>query len=211
MLLLKLPLAETAYTRISYAAAAAATGSYIKRSCLGIEFEQKYQNRTEADLESRGFRTDLKQTLSFTTMMTRQSLFCVSIVLLSVEPAVVRAQMLLAQGRVESAEQHGNLVALPAILSWAATTTTASFQNATSITISVEALPGGLDFDFNNFRVELDGTPIGDFATTPDEPNITWTYTDMSRTDHNLSLVKLTEAIYGRASLQNITLSQGGR
>ena len=53
-------------------------------------------------------------------------------------------------------------------LSWAGTIISATFENATSIDLQLEALPASAArLNYNRFRAELDGEEVGEFGTTP--------------------------------------------
>ena len=141
----------------------------------------------------------------------RIAALCLSLAFHALTGREAGAQQLSVQGRVEAADQIGQTFLAPLTLSWAATTVSVSFSNATSVTITILSLPDGeASLGFADFEVDIDGRQAGEIFVSPHDLEVEWRQDELSPVAHSLSLVKLTDARYGRVLLQNITLSEGG-
>ena len=100
---------------------------------------------------------------------------------------------------------------LPLTLSWPASSVTTRFRNSDSVQVSfqpVQPFPGVFNPVVNNsFRFDIDGNASERFIAASGS----WSITGLSLDPHELTVTKLTEAIYGVSVLQSIDLAPGGR
>lgn len=141
-----------------------------------------------------------------------QLLFASSCLLLAV---CVSAQsppqdpQLLLQGRFggDSDESTG-LGSLPLVFSWPASSVRVTFDGP-SINATLSALPP-LNTTYGRFAFYLDNTTSVE-TITPNDTTVTWGRSGLSSGPHNLTIQKLSEASYGEASLDTLTVGPDGR
>ena len=137
-------------------------------------------------------------------------LACVLIVAVAGANAQTSAQLLL-QGRfgVNVNEQTG-LGSLPLIFSWPASSIYATFDS-TSINATLTALPATVaSSQYTRFAFYVDQQEIAVETTNPNSTSINWGMSGLASGMHNLTITKLSEASYGEATLETLTLGANG-
>lgn len=131
---------------------------------------------------------------------------------LSIFATCASPQQLLLQGRFASdVSQQTGLASLPVTLSWPASSVYTSFDG-NSITVSLSALPGTvISSQYSRFAIYLDQQQVAIEATSIDNPAINWETSALGSGRHNLTITKLSEAAYGSASLDTLSVGPGGR
>ena len=139
--------------------------------------------------------------------------FCAAGVSLALLCACVSAQDVLLQGRFsgDSSEQSG-LGSPPLTFSWPASSVYASFEGS-SINATLSALEpeGTVSSQYTRFVFFLDQQQVSLETTTPNNTTINWGAANLSNGTHNLTITKISEASYGQASLDALTVGAGGR
>lgn len=118
---------------------------------------------------------------------------------------------LLLQGRFggDVNEQTG-LGSLPLIFSWPASSVYASFESD-SINATLTALPPSVaSSQYTRFSFYVDQQEVAVETTNPNSTSISWGMSGLGSGMHNLTVTKLSEASYGEATLETLTLGSGG-
>ena len=120
---------------------------------------------------------------------------------------------LLLQGRFGGDAQgsYASLSALPITYSWPASSASFSFES-TAINITISSLPATYSFSgYNRFSIQLDQVASIVQTQDPNNTKIQWAARGLNSSVHTLTVTKLSEALYGHASLEAITLAATGR
>ena len=121
------------------------------------------------------------------------------------------AFQVLLQGRFGGDNQQLQYGSLPVIFSWPASRAFVSFKG-TAVNVTLAALPATVANSQNNrFRFEIDGEIAATESTDLDNSIIEWGASGLTSGSHNLTITKLNEAAFGQSTLQDITLSTGGK
>lgn len=135
-----------------------------------------------------------------------------AVLLLVCAAACVSAQQVLLQGRFggEINEQSG-LGTTPLIFSWPASSIYASFEGA-SVNATISALEPAVDSSqYTRFVFYVDQQQVALEATNTNNTVINWDATNLGNGTHNLTITKISEASYGQATLDALTVGSGGR
>ena len=127
--------------------------------------------------------------------------------------ACVSAQNVLLQGRFggETSEQTG-LGLPPLTFSWPASSVYTSFEGSSvNATLSALEPEGTISSQYTRFVFFLDQQQVALEVTTPNNTTINWGAANLSNGTHNLTITKISEASYGQASLDALTVGEGGR
>ena len=125
--------------------------------------------------------------------------------------SVVSGQQLLTSGRIDGeVDPATGLASLPIVMSWPGTSVRVAFDNTVSLDVTLEAQPAFSAAMNNSFRFVLDGVAEQAYISSEDLPAI-WSKDGLSKGSHDLTVVKLTEALYGIVVLSNISLAPAGR
>ena len=138
---------------------------------------------------------------------------CAAGLVLALLCACVSAQDILLQGRFggNTSEQSG-LGSPPLTFSWPASSVYASFEGSSvNATISALEPEGSISSQYTRFVFFLDQQQVALEVTTPDNTTINWVAGNLSNGTHNLTITKISEASYGQASLDALTVGIGGR
>ncbi|KAI7841724.1 hypothetical protein COHA_004590 [Chlorella ohadii] len=113
---------------------------------------------------------------------------------------------------------------LPQLFTWSGASASVAFEGAGSITVSFDGRMSSLPkeheqtravkkdstFPWVFFQFDLDGVKVGVGELTASKPQLKWRL-NVSPGSHVLTITKLSEARYGAAWLQSISLPSGGR
>lgn len=135
-----------------------------------------------------------------------------AVLLLGFFAACLSAQQVLLQGRFggEISEQSG-LGTTPLIFSWPASSIYASFEGA-SVNATISALEPAVDSSqYTRFVFFVDQQQVALETTDPDNTVINWGARNLGNGTHNLTITKISEASYGQATLDALTVGPGGR
>lgn len=144
--------------------------------------------------------------------MSRVNL-CFACLMLALFRACVSAQDVLLQGRFggDVSEQSG-LGSPPLIFSWPASSVYVSFESSNvNATLSALEPEGTISSQYTRFVFFLDQRQVALETTTPNNTTINWGAANLSNGTHNLTITKISEASYGQASLDALTVGAGGR
>lgn len=119
---------------------------------------------------------------------------------------------LLLQGRFEgSVDPYTGLGSPPLVFSWPSSSVYATFQgpsiNATLTTLA----PSVASSQYTRFAFYLDQQLVAVESTNPNNTSIHWGESNLSNSAHNLTIAKLSEASYGQATLESLTVGADGR
>ena len=129
----------------------------------------------------------------------------------SVLAASTTTPQLLLQGRFGNVTGQQTSTTLPVLFSWGASTVFLSFQSS-SVTVNLTALASTVQYSqYNRFTFWLDSKEVAIESTDPSTTSITWSTSGLSSATHNLSITKLSEASYGEATLNSVTLGTNGK
>ena len=138
------------------------------------------------------------------------NLFAVTCLLLALGVASQSSPQLLLQGRFGGdVDEDTGLGSLPVLFSWPASSVYVTF-NSTSINATLAALPP-LNATFGRYAFYLDQTQTSVETITPNNTSILWGRSGLRSGTHNLTIAKLSEASFGLASLESLTVGTGGR
>lgn len=138
------------------------------------------------------------------------NLFAASCLLLALGVVSQSSPQLLLQGRFGGdVDEDTGLGSLPVLFSWPASSVFLTF-NSTSINATLAALPP-LNATFGRYAFYLDQTQASVETITPNDTSIRWGRSGLSTGPHNLTITKLSEASFGQASLESLTVGTGGR
>ena len=137
---------------------------------------------------------------------------CRAVLLFIVSTACVSAQQVLLQGRFGgNINEQSGLGSPPLIFSWPASSIYASFEGA-SVNATLSALEPAVDSSqYARFVFFLDQQQVALEATDPNNTVINWGATNLGNGTHNLTITKISEASYGQATLDALTVGPGGR
>ena len=124
------------------------------------------------------------------------------------------AEIALTPSRVGGlVDPNTGLYALPLVLSWPATTLRWRFQGSNSVQVNFQQETPDSPPTNNSFSFQLDDGPAYTqyIATGTSGAAAIWTQAGLSTGPHDLTIVKLTEAVYGAVELHSIALSANGR
>ena len=118
----------------------------------------------------------------------------------------------LLQGRFDGdIDQQTGLGSPPLTFSWPASSIYASFMgsavNATLTTLT----PSVASSVYTRFAFYLDQQQVAVETTNPNNTSINWGATGLGNGTHNLTITKLSEASYGQATLESLTVGPAGR
>ncbi len=125
--------------------------------------------------------------------------------------SVQTAPQVLLQGRFggDVNEQNG-LGSPPLIFSWPASSIYATFES-TSINATLTALPPTVaSSQYTRFAFYVDQQEIAVETTDPNNTSINWGMSGLTAGVHNLTITKLSEASYGQATLESLTVGTNG-
>ena len=119
---------------------------------------------------------------------------------------------LLLQGRFGGdVDENTGLGSLPVIFSWPASSVYVTF-NSTTINATLSALPPtNTSSQYGRYAFYLDQSEDSVESMTPNATIIRWGKAGLRSGLHNLTIVKLSEASYGQATLSSLTVGRGGR
>ena len=139
-----------------------------------------------------------------------RKLFAASCLLLALGVASQSSPQLLLQGRFGGdVDEDTGLGSLPVLFSWPASSVYITFDS-TSINATLAALPP-LNETYGRYAFYLDQTQASVETITPNNTNILWGRDGLSPGSHNLTISKLSEATFGEATLESLTVGTGGR
>ena len=143
---------------------------------------------------------------------TKHALFAAVCLLFAVSVSAQSSPQLLLQGRFGGdVDEDTGLGSLPVVFSWPASSVYATF-NSTSINATLSALPPtNTSSQYARFAFYLDQTEAAVETITPNDTTIRWGMTGLRSGLHNLTITKLSEASYGEATLESLTVGRGGR
>ena len=100
----------------------------------------------------------------------------------------------------------------PLVFSWPASSVYASFQGS-SVNATISALEpvGAISSQYSHFVFFLDQQQEALEITTPNNTVINWGAVNIANGIHNLTITKISEASYGQATLDSLTVGPGGR
>lgn len=143
-------------------------------------------------------------------VMVSSLLFAASCLLLALSVASQSSPQLLLQGRFGGDVDEGTgLGSLPVLFSWPASSVYVTFDS-TSINATLAALPP-LNATYGRYAFYLDQTLTSVETITPNNTSIRWGRDGLRSASHNLTITKLSEASFGEASLEDLTVGTGGR
>ncbi|KAL3146173.1 hypothetical protein ABBQ32_002883 [Trebouxia sp. C0010 RCD-2024] len=117
-------------------------------------------------------------------------------------------QLLLSGRFGGDADEGTGLGSLPLVFSWPASSVRVTFEGS-SINATLAALPP-LNTTYGRFAFYLDNTTTVE-AISPNDTTLNWGRSGLSTGPHNLTIQMLSEARYGEASLDTLTVGPGGR
>ena len=147
-----------------------------------------------------------------TMVLRAQNLFTASCLLLALGVASQPSQdpQLLLQGRFGGdIDEDTGIGSLPVLFSWPASSVFLTF-NSTSINATLAALPP-LNATYGRYAFYLDQTQASVETMTPNNTSIRWGRSGLISGSHNLTITKLSEASFGQASLETLSLGTDGR
>ena len=118
---------------------------------------------------------------------------------------------LLLQGRFVVNDEQSLVVALPILLSWPASSVSVTFDSDTiSATLSaVKPTVGVSGYNRFSFIIDKNGQ---DIETQDLNRTVTkWSATGLGAGPHTLTITKLNEAMYGKATLDALAVGAGGK
>ena len=140
-------------------------------------------------------------------MLLKTGLLAATCLLFAVCASAQSSPQLLLQGRFGGdVDKDTGLGSLPMVFSWPASSVYVTF-NSTSINAIISALKGG---SYGRYAFYLDQTRSVE-TITPDDTRIRWGRSGLRSGPHNLTITMLSEATYGQASLESLTVGRGGR
>lgn len=127
--------------------------------------------------------------------------------------ACVSAQEVLLQGRFGyNVNDQRGLGSPPLVFSWPASSIYASFQGSSvNATISALEPTGAISSQYSRFVFFLDQQQAALEITTPNNTVINWGVVGLANVTHNVIITKISEASYGQARLDALTVGPGGR
>lgn len=145
------------------------------------------------------------------SMATRVGLLAVVAALCMRCVATQSAPELLLQGRFggDVNEQTG-LGSLPVVFSWPASSVHATFQSSSVNVTLTNVAPSVASSAYNRFAFFIDQDQVAVESTDPQTPVISWGTSGLGAGPHSLTITKLSEASYGQATLNSITLGGNG-
>ena len=162
-----------------------------------------------------GHSTRVDFTLLYNILLVFEATLCASNTKLVLVAQILQLLQCTA-GRVAQGSGHTGpssyAASLPLVLSWPATSITVRFQSSDFVLVKLQLFTGGTYSTGNpraqnRFRFLLDGIPAdqlvfatGNFSASGLGPGL-----------HELTIIKLTEALYGVAVLESIQLAANGR
>ena len=120
------------------------------------------------------------------------------------------AQKLLTSGRVGGRVDDSGLSALPVVLSWPGNGIRLALEASDSVQVTFQSPHGASSPSSNNFRFILDDDAEEQLITVSGSAFV-WRKTRLSPDRHSLTVLRLTEGIYGPVAISNISLGPGGR
>lgn len=127
--------------------------------------------------------------------------------------ACVSAQEVLLQGRFGgNLNDQTGTGSPPLVFSWPASSVYASFQGSSvNATISALEPAGAVSSQYTRFVFFLDQQQDALEITTPNNTVIHWGAVNLANGTHNLTITKISEASYGQATLDALTVGPGSR
>ena len=146
------------------------------------------------------------------TFRSDHALCAATCLLLAVGVSAQSSPQLLLQGRFGGdIDEDTGLGSVPVTFSWPASSVYVTF-NSTSINATLSALPPtNTSSQYARFAFYLDQTEAAVETMTPNDTTIRWGMTGLRSGLHNLTITKLSEAAYGSATLESLTVGRGGR
>ena len=130
---------------------------------------------------------------------------------LFVASAFAQSPELLLQGRFGgAASEQSGFASLPVLFSWPSSSVYVTF-NSTSITATLTALSSPATALFGRYGFYVDQRQVAVETITPNSTQIQWGLVRLGPGPHNLTITKLSEAAYGQATLETLTLGRSGR
>lgn len=120
---------------------------------------------------------------------------------------------LLLQGRFGGdVDEETGLGALPVVFSWPASSVYVTFDG-TSINATLSTLPplNATAGTYGRYAFYLDQNQTSVETVSSNNTSINWGRSGLSSGPHNLTITKLSEATYNQASLDSLTVGNGGR
>ena len=143
--------------------------------------------------------------------MARVSLIALAVALCAATVMAQSGPELLLQGRFGgSVNEQTGVGSLPVLFSWPASSVYASFSSE-SVAVTLTNLDPTVAFSaYTRFAFFIDQQQVAVESTDPQNMVINWSMSGLSAGSHNLTITKISEASYGQATLDSITLGANG-